>query len=124
MAPLVIEPKDDVTPGVMLDGQKAIFEIKGWSHPEDAIDFYTPVFDWLKKYSQTPSSGTNFHFKLQYFNTASARQILRIISIMEEISKKSKAKIYWHHDTEDTDMLASGKRFSKMSTVPFTFVSQ
>ena len=123
MTPLVIEAQDDTTPGVILDFQKGIFEISGWSHPEDAIAFYTPVLNWINNYSQAPNSGTNFHFKFQYYNTASAKQIFRIISALEEVSQKSKVKIYWHHDAEDTDMLASGERFSKMSTVPFEFVS-
>ena len=123
MTPLVIEPQDDTTPGVTLDSQKGHFEIIGWSHPEDAISFYTPVLEWINHYSQTPNSGTNFHFKFQYYNTSSAKQIFRIISSLEEVAKKSKVKILWHHDAEDTDMLASGERFSKMSTVPFEFVS-
>ena|ERR1051326_3387608 len=122
MAPLLIEPQDDVTPGVTLDLQKGVFEINGWSHPEDAIAFYTPVLNWINSYSQSPNSGTNFHFKFQYYNTASAKQIFRIISALEEVSKKSKVKIHWHYEAEDTDMLASGERFSKMSTVPFEFV--
>jgi len=123
MTPLVIEAHDDVTPKVTLDFQKGIFEISGWSHPEDAIAFYTPVLNWLNGYAQTPNSGTNFHFKLQYYNTASAKQIFRVISALEEVAKKSNVKIHWHHDTEDTDMLSSGERFSKMSTIPFEFVS-
>lgn len=123
MTSLIIEPQDDITPGVTLEYQKGIFEIIGWSHPEDAIAFYTPVLNWLNGYAQTPNSGTNFHFKFQYYNTASAKQIFRLISALEEVSKKSKVKIYWHHDAGDTDMLASGERFSKMSTVPFEFVS-
>ena len=122
MAPLVIEPQDDVTPGVQLDGQKGHFEIAGWSHPEDAIAFYTPVLSWINAYAHSPNSGTNFHFKFQYYNTASAKQIFRIISALEDVDKKSKVKIHWHYDAEDTDMLASGERFSKMSTVPFEFV--
>ena len=123
MTPIAIEPQDDTTPGVTLDQQKGIFEIIGWSHPEDAISFYTPVLDWINKYAVTPNSGTNFHFRFQYYNTASAKQIFRIISALEEVAKKSKTKILWHHDAEDTDMLASGERFAKMSTVPFEFVS-
>ena len=123
MTPLAIEPQDDTTPGVTLDQQKGIFEIIGWSHPEDAISFYTPVLDWINKYATAPNSGTNFHFRFQYYNTASAKQIFRIISALEEVAKKSKTKIHWHHDAEDTDMFASGERFAKMSTVPFEFVS-
>lgn len=123
MTALVIEPQDDVTPGITFDHLKGVFEIKGWSHPEDAISCYAPVLEWLNKYAITPNSGTNFHFKLQYYNTASAKQIFRVISALEEVAKKSNVKIYWHHDAEDTDMLSSGERFSKMSTIPFEFVS-
>jgi len=123
MTSLVIEAQDDVTPSVHLDYQKGYFEIAGWSHPEDAISFYSPVLEWLNKYAQTPNAGTNFHFKFQYYNTASAKQIFRLISMLEEAAKKSKVKIHWHHDAEDTDMLSSGERFAKMSTVPFEFVS-
>lgn len=122
MNPLVIEAEDDITPAVNLDNAKGIFEIKGWSHPEDAIAFYTPVLNWLNEYGKAPNSQTEFHYKFQYYNTASAKQIFRIVSALEEVSKKSKVIIHWHYDEEDTDMHAAGERFSKMSTVPFKFV--
>ncbi|MBI3501573.1 MAG: DUF1987 domain-containing protein [Bacteroidetes bacterium] len=124
MIPIQILPQENVTPGVMLDSNRGIFEISGWSHPEDAIAFYAPVLEWLNKYAAAPNTGTNFHFKFQYYNTASAKQIFRIISMLEEVANKSKVKIYWHHDADDTDMLSSGERFSKMTTVPVEFVSE
>lgn len=122
MIPLIIEPKDDVTPSVCLDHQKRYFEISGWSHPEDAVAFYAPVLQWLNHYAQNPNPDTNFHFKFQYYNTASAKQIFRIISTLEAVARKSNVKILWHYDEDDTDMLALGERFSKMTTVPFEFV--
>ena len=122
MNPLVIEAEDDITPAVTLDGGKNIFEITGWSHPEDAIAFYTPVLNWIGQYGNTPNPQTDLHFKFQYYNTASAKQIFRLISALEEVAKKGKVKIYWHYEEEDTDMLSAGERFSKMSTVPFSFV--
>ena len=123
MNPLVIHPQEDVTPGVTLDHSKGVFEITGWSHPEDAMAFYSPIFEWLNKYSESHGKDITFHFRYQYFNTTSAKQIFRLISLLEEIGKKCKVKIHWHHDAEDTDMLSSGERFSKMSTVPFEFIS-
>lgn len=123
MTPLVIHPQEEITPGVTLDQAKGAFEITGWSHPEDAFSFYTPVLEWLNNYSENPNADTIFSFQFQYFNTASAKQIFKIIHLLEEVSKKSKTKIYWHHDADDTDMLVSGRRFSKMSTVPFEFIS-
>ena len=123
MNPLLIEAEDDITPAVNFDSSKNIFEITGWSHPEDSISFYAPVFAWLKEYQNAPNPQTDFHFKFQYYNTASAKQIFRIISSLEEVAKKGKVIVHWHHDEEDTDMLASGERFAKMSTLPFKFAS-
>ena len=123
MNALVIETNDTTTPSVTLDKEKAIFEIAGWSHPEDAIDFYSPVLDWLNKYAEDPNAETHFHFRFQYYNTASAKQIFRTFSLLEDVAKKSKTQIHWHHDAEDSDMLSAGERFSKMSTLPFEFIS-
>ena len=122
MNALFIEAEADTTPAVSLDGAKGAFEISGWSHPEDAIGFYAPVFAWLAEYGKAPNAQTEFHFKLQYYNTASAKQIFRLFSSLEEVAKKSKVTVFWHHDEEDLDMLSSGERFSKMSTLPFKFV--
>ncbi len=121
--PLFIAAEGDVTPNISLDAGRNIFEIEGWSHPEDAIAFYTPVADWLSRYEGSPNPQTDFYFKFQYYNTASAKQIVRIISALESISRKSKVAIHWHYDAEDSDMLAAGERFAKMCDIPFKFVT-
>ncbi len=123
MNTLIIESRNDTSPAITLDKAKGVFEISGWSHPEDAINFYTPVFEWMKKYAEDPNPETVFHFRFQYYNTASAKQIFKLISLLEEVAKNSKTRIQWHHDAEDTDMLSAGEKFSKMSTVPFAFAT-
>ena len=122
MNSLIIEGEDDTIPAIILDNEKGIFEITGSSHPEDAIKFYTPVFDWLTKYAEHPNTAMNFDFYFQYFNSSSSKQIFKLISILENIANKSKVKIRWQYDREDTDMLSSGERFAKMSTIPFEFL--
>ena|ERR1039457_305205 len=122
MNPLIIEAHENITPAVTFDIEKGIFEISGWSHPEDAMHFYAPIFEWMNKYAETPNAETVFHFRFQYFNTSSSKQVFRLISLLEEIAKKSSTKIQWHYDQEDTDMLASGERYLKMSTLPFEFI--
>ena len=122
MNPLVIQSKNNGTPEIILDKQTGKFQISGWSHPEDAIKFYTPILDWLNAYAENPNRETVFHFKFQYYNSSSSKQILRILSLLEEGSKKSKIEIYWHYDAKDTDMVSSGEGFSKMCTIPFKFI--
>ena len=41
------------TPSIKFDYNNALLEIKGRSIPENSIEFYKPLVDWLDKYSST-----------------------------------------------------------------------
>lgn len=118
---LLIESRED-TPKVIFDTINRLFEISSRSLPENAIGFYEPVLQWLNDYSASPLDLTVFDFKLEYFNTASAKQLAKILLILENIAKKSKVVINWYYKKEDTDMLASGTRFSKLIDLNFNLI--
>lgn len=118
---LLIESTED-TPKVIFDVEKKLFEISARSLPENAIGFYEIVLKWLNDYSNTPLDLTVFDFKLEYFNTASAKQLAKILLILENLTKKSKVVINWHYKKEDADMLASGTRFSKLIDLNFNLI--
>jgi hypothetical protein len=99
-----------------------VLNISGRSLPEDAFTFYKPIIEWLGNYANSPASETSLIVNLEYFNTASAKQIFKIISIVNEISKKSKAEVKWHYDADDKDMLNSGQRFSKLCSFEFQYI--
>ena len=86
---LIIESKED-TPKVVLDSANKVFQISARSLPENAIGFYEPVLKWLNDYSAEPLELTVFDFTLEYFNTASAKQIAARKKFMEMISSKKK----------------------------------
>ncbi len=110
------------TPEVVLDDKAGTFKISGRSLPEDAFWFYNPIVEWLMDYSKSPLESTEFHFKLEYFNTASAKQIFKIANILSAVSKSKSVNIKWHYDNGDKDMLSSGERFSKLCGIPFELV--
>jgi hypothetical protein len=118
---LIIESKED-TPKVVLDVTNKIFQISLRSLPENAIGFYEPVLKWLNDYAASPLDITIFDFTLEYFNTASAKQIAKILLILESIAKKQKVAINWYYKKEDSDMLSSGTRFSKLIDLNFSFI--
>ncbi|MBQ5540037.1 MAG: SiaC family regulatory phosphoprotein, partial [Bacteroidales bacterium] len=72
MEPFIKEPTID-TPRVVLDAESGVFEISQMSLPEDAVDFYAPIINWLMEYSENPQKETVFNMKLEYFNTASSK---------------------------------------------------
>lgn len=118
MEPLIIEKTGD-TPSITLDPANNNFEISERSLPENANGFYAPVFKWLSDYLENPDEKVEFVFSLEYFNTASAKQIAKVLLFLEKLSKKSEVKIIWRFKKEDTDMQASGNRYAKLLNVPF-----
>jgi hypothetical protein len=119
MAALRIEHSDD-TPSVILDRENKLFEISGKSMPEDVIDFYQPVLDWLHAYKSDPLDRTIFNFKLIYFNTASSKLILDLLLLLEKIKEAGKdVLVRWHSPENDEDMQEAGEEYSDMVEIEF-----
>jgi hypothetical protein len=104
------------TPKIILDKTNKIFEISGRSLPEDSAEFYQPVLDWLTEYAKDPLPETIFDFKLEYFNTASSKLILDVLTALEDIEN---AKVAWYFYEEDEDMEEAGEEFSELVDVDF-----
>ena len=117
---LLIEATED-TPKVELDLTNNVFRISERSLPENSIEFYQPILNWIEEYSKHPNLKTIFEFRLEYFNTSSAKQIAKILLILENIGKKKNVVINWYFKKEDADMLSSGTRFSKLINLNFNF---
>ena len=111
------------TPKIEFDPGNKLFEISGRSLPENAIGFYSKTLQWLTEYSLSPIELTVVNFKLEYFNTSSAKQIAKLLLLLEKIAEnKSKVLINWYYYKDDSDMYASGSRFSKLISLNFTFL--
>jgi len=123
MEALRIEQTDD-SHQVILDPENNLFEITGKSLPEDVIDFYEPLLDWLNLYRKEPNPKTAFNIKLIYFNTASSKLIMDILLIFEELIEEGRdIVIRWHSHTSDEDMQEAGKEYEEMIDVPFEHLS-
>lgn len=123
METLIINGTED-TPNIVLNYESGEFIISGRSLPEDVTSFYRPVLDWLDSFANNPKDGSKFHFKLEYFNTASSKILLDIFMKMEEIIEGSSTKmsIAWYYQDSDSDMQEAGEEYSELVTVPFEYV--
>lgn len=117
---LLIKATED-TPEINFSSLTGVLQISGRSLPEDAFSFYEPVQNWLTSYALTFPEQTNALIKLEYFNTASAKQIFKILQTLCQLSKQKPVKVKWFYDVGDKDMLASGQRFSKLCGVDLEF---
>jgi len=108
------------TPTIVLDSENNHFEISGRSLPEDSAEFYQPVLDWLNIYSANPNPQTYFTFKMDYFNTASSKLLLDVLSKLEDLSGDGHdVKVLWYYQEDDPDMEDAGEEYQDLIEVPF-----
>jgi hypothetical protein len=108
------------TPKLDFNPDADTFLISGRSIPENSIEFYKPLLDWLDKYVQNPLNSTIFEIKLEYFNTSSSKCLVEIFRKLEKIlDSGNKVAIEWYFDEEDEDMEESGEDFKEIIKIPF-----
>ncbi len=111
------------TPYVRFDGDKGIIEIKGRSIPENSIEFYKPLIDWLEEYGELAQNETAVNVQLEYFNTSSSKCILDIFKKLELIYKKGrKVDVNWYYEEDDEDMFEAGEDYQSIINIPFKMI--
>jgi len=111
------------TPSITFDSKEGVFEIKGRSIPENSVEFYKPLVDWLDNYKQTPLSKTVVNIRLEYFNTSSSKCILDVFKKLEAIYKaKNDVEVNWYYEEDDEDMLEAGEDYESIIRVPFKMI--
>ncbi len=122
MEPLIIEgtPK---TPTVRFDADEGVVEIKGRSIPENSVEFYKPLVDWLEDYKNNPKPKSTVNIQLEYFNTSSSKCILDVFKKLEAIHKaKHDVEINWYYEEDDEDMLEAGEDYESIIRIPFKMI--
>ena len=111
------------TPTVNLNPETGTIEIKGRSIPENSIEFYKPVVDWLEEYGNNPKEKTNVNIQLEYFNTSSSKCILDVLKKLESIAKAGNDMIInWYYEEDDEDMLEAGEDYQSIIKIPFKMI--
>ncbi len=111
------------TPTVTMNPETGVVEIKGRSIPENSIEFYKPVVDWLEEYASTPQSKTVVNVQLEYFNTSSSKCILDVFKKLEVLKKdQNDVVINWYYEEDDEDMLEAGEDYESIIKVPFKMI--
>ncbi len=111
------------TPTVNFNPDTGIVEIKGRSIPENSIEFYKPLVDWLEEYKENAQPMTKVIIQLEYFNTSSSKCILDVFKKLEAVHKaKNPVEINWYYEEDDEDMLEAGEDYESIIRVPFKMV--
>lgn len=95
--------------------------IKGRSIPENSIEFYKPLIEWISNYSENPKENTLVNIQLEYFNTSSSKCILDVFKKLESISDSS-VSVKWFYEEDDEDMLEAGEDYEAIIDLSFEMI--
>ena len=111
------------TPSVEFDPDQGLLEIKGRSNPENTIDFYRPLVQWVDEYAQNPVEKTTVNVHLEHFNTSSSKSILEVFRALKPIKEKDKdVVVNWFYEGDDEDIQEAGKNYESITGLPFRMV--
>jgi hypothetical protein len=111
------------TPTIFSDPIQGVIDIKGRSNPENSVQFYKPLFEWLIEYAKEPVSKTTVNIQLEHFNTSSSKCILEVFKKLEQVQKANKDVIInWYYEKNDEDILEAGENYEAMTSLPFTMI--
>ena len=92
------------------------------------------IIKWIEEYNNTIYFFTNesskiitieLAFKLDYFNSSSAKYLIDIINAFNKIKTSNKnveLVINWYYDKDDEDILDAGKEFMTITNAKISFV--
>ncbi len=95
--------------------------LKGRSIPENSIEFYKPLIEWIESYSESPNSSTVLNVQLEYFNTSSSKCILDVFKKLESVTG-SEVSVKWYYEEDDEDMLEAGEDYEAIIDLPFEMI--
>lgn len=122
MEALIIDRTED-TPQVEFDLESGKLKLSGRSLPENAIAFYKPLFDWIEDaLGSIDDNEITMEIQLEYFNTASSKQIAKMFLLLENFIDDHNIEIKWYYEKEDNDMYISGSQYAKFLNLNFEFV--
>jgi hypothetical protein len=105
----------DRSPTIDFNFSDNVFVIKGESYPEDVTTFYGDIISNLETHLTTLESGSiQFDFELIYFNSSTAKVLMGLFDMLEEVAEGGlSVVINWHFDEEDDTMEELGEEFAE-----------
>jgi SiaC family regulatory phosphoprotein len=111
------------TPEILLDKEENHFLIMGRSLPSNSTEFFAPIRSWFREYVASPNVETILIFKMEYFNSSTARAFIEIFHELEKLlEKRLQVKVLWYHQEGDQLIEEKGSELQSIVDVPFELV--
>ena len=92
--------------GIEFKGSEGLLRFLGNSYPENAVDFFQPLLQWVHDYVRIPRKHTLVEFRVNYFNTSSSKYLFQIMEFICAFhAKGNPVKVIWVSNEENNEML-------------------
>jgi hypothetical protein len=121
MKDFVIE-ENRLRPKVYFSETEAKLNIFGRCLLEYPEEIFDPMNKWLEEYIKKPGPKTELNIGLEYFNSSTAKAIIRFLAILKQLEGKSELSVNFFYD--DENILDYGKDFSEIVDLKFNFIQK
>jgi len=112
------------SPEILYDNDKKILFISGDSYPENAFEFYKPLFNWLNDYLDHSADSLQINISLHYFNSSTSKILYDFLDQLEEANRNN-LSIRWYHDPENELTMEAGEEFQEdYESLNFELIAQ
>lgn len=111
------------TPSVNFNAETGVLELQGRSIPENSVEFYKPINEWIDTYGNSPKDKTTVDVKLEYFNTSSSKCLLDLFKQLEGLNGNgTEVHVNWYFEEDDEDMEEAGEDYEAIISLPFKMI--
>ena len=111
-----------IRPTAHFSANEGFLNLEGRSLLESAEDVFEPMNRWFEEYIKKPREETTINIALEYFNSSTAKALIRFLVIAKKAKNKSNLTINFFYD--DENVLEYGKDFSDVIDIPFNFIER
>lgn len=121
--------KKDTTPELFFDLDEMVFSMSGECRPENVLTYFEPIMRWLDEFIDEVKSGAgiqklDFHFKLEYYNSSSAKFIFQMFKRLKTVESQGvNVTMFWFYDILDEDLLECGEEYAKILDLNFKYIA-
>ena len=120
---LVLEKTSDRL-GVNFDASTGILELAGSSYPENTIEFFEPVINWINQYMLEITGKITMNLKLDYLNSSSVKFVSDIIDKLALYHKSgAEVEVNWYFNEDDEDIEEMGMDLKEETKLPFNLIA-
>ena len=106
---------DSNAPSILIDEEKSLVEISGYSTLKDTNWFYSNLLKWLIAFNIGNSKTETINIRLKRMNDSSTKWLSLIFKKLVNLLPSASFEINWYMESRNHRVLACGKSFQQLA---------